>query len=708
MNISTKKRKVIHFLLFILIITLQIAAFSFWYSETKDNNKLFSSLEYAIKPNEAIENTNEAWKNYFEANNYFNEFLGNNSINSYNSYQNSLKEMSLSLNKLSLLSNKNNLFGQIVKSKKVTEKEIIKLQSQLDLLMKKNYNNPVDINTLIFKLKSYNYDEVLSSITYDTTKTNITAKKKGFFGRIGSAIAGENQVDKQEVQSVIKMVFNNQEKSGSFEEQLKNVFKITEKYYTNEFVKLRKNHFALKTEDQDLIKINKIIFTKSQEILLFYTNSAQESSKIEYLNSIKNYGSNLKSKQSLVFILFIIISFITLLLLTYTVYSYIIENKLEKAKLEAEINLDKKNQLIGLISHEMRVPLTIISNFSQKIKNNNTNTALNQDIDSLHFTSHSLQITVSQILDFFKNENKTLTLYKTKINLKKEITSILESLQSLAEVKKIKIIANTAQNLDEKVWTDSVKIHQLLYNIVGNAIKFTQKGTITVDSTLTPIGEQFRFDVKITDTGSGIPKEEQDKIFNKFYQSKIHKEQISFGAGLGLALCKNIIELFQGEIKVTSELNIGTQISFFLLLDKINVEQISNQNKLINLFKNTSKEVLAIDDDPITLILIKKLISKINFKITTFQDVQEAKIYLEKQEVDIIISDLKISNYSGLDFIKEIKKIENNNATKPIILVTGDSYMEASDLKSLQIDEILIKPINKEELYSKILKVLHK
>lgn len=707
MNISKINRKVIHFLLFILIITLQIAAFAFWYLEAKDNNKLFSSVNEVLKPNEALENTNEASKNYFEANNYFNEFLGNQSSKSYDLYQNSLKKMSLSLDKLSLLSKTNNLFGQIVKSKKGTEKEIIKLKIQLGLLMKKNYLSPSEIGTINFKLRSYNYDKVLSSITYDTTRTSTIEKKKGLFGRIGNALSGKNQVDKSEVQSVIKMVFNNQEKSGSFEEQLKNIFKTTEVYYTNEFSKLKKSHFALESKNQDLLKINKIIFTKSQEILLFYTNSAQESSKIEYLNSIKNSSSSLKNKQNLIFNLFIIIGAITLLLLTYAVYSYKIENKLQTAKTEAEVNLDKKNQLIGLISHEMRAPLTIISNFSKKIKTNNTNTALNPDIDSLHFTANSLQITVSQILDFFKNENIKSPLYKTKINLKTEITSVLESLQSLAEVKQIKIIANTDPSLDQKVWTDNVKIHQLFYNIVGNAIKFTKNGIITVDSSLTFVNEQFRLDVKITDTGAGIPKEEQDKIFNKFYQSKTHKEQISFGAGLGLALCKNIIELFQGEIKVTSEVNVGTQISFYLLLDKINLDQETSQSTLINQFENISKEVLVVDDDLMSLMIIKKLINKINFKATTFQNVEEAKIYLAKQKVDIIISDLQISNYSGLDFAKDLKNLNNNNAPTPIILITGDSYMADSDLKTLQIDEILIKPINKEELYSKILKVLH-
>ena len=704
---NLKNRKIIHLLLFISIITLQAIAFSFWYAEIKIQNNLYTSIDKIAKPNEAVSLSNQAIKSYFTANNAFTSYLNSNSAQDYTIYRTAIKKMAADLDQLSSLSTKNNIFKQIIASKLSTEKNVSDLQAELNLIINTNFNASAKLEDIDFKVKAYNYETVLSSITYDTTKTAVVTKKKGLFGRIGNALSGKTQVDKEEVKSVIKMVFNNQEKSGSFEDQLRNIFKVTENYYKTEVTKLKKVHSALKAKDKDLLLINKNILSKSQEIVLLYSSSAQELNRIDYLNSIKKYNASLKDKKKFIFILLITISIITILLLLYTVYSYLLEKNLQQAKINAEISLDKKNQLIGMISHEMRAPLNIISNFSKKLKGLNTNPALNSNIDSLYFTANSLQITVSQILDFFKNENSKLLLYNTKINLKTEVGSILESLKALAELKQLQIKYNISPDLDQDVWADNVKIHQLFYNIIGNAIKFTKTGSITVETNLTAEGEKLRFDVKITDTGAGIPSEELDKIFDKFYQSKTHHEQISFGAGLGLNLCKNIIELFNGEIAVKSKLNIGTEISFFLILETLKLEQETNQTKLINQFKDTNKELLVVDDDPMTLLLLKKLMSKINFKVTTYQEVGAAKEYLSTNEVDLIITDLQICDYSGFDFIEDVKEIKNNNAKIPIIVITGDSYMNTANLEELQIDEIIIKPINKEELFFKIYTVLN-
>ena len=317
-----------------------------------------------------------------------------------------------------------------------------------------------------------------------------------------------------------------------------------------------------------------------------------------------------------------------------------------------------------------------------------------------------MQITVSQILDFFKNENNTLVLYNTKVNLKTEVNAILESLKGLAELKQLQINYNIQPDLNIEVWADNVKIHQLFYNIIGNAIKFTKTGSITVNTKLTKDQNSYRFDVAIKDTGAGIPAHEIDKIFDKFYQSTSHQEQISFGAGLGLNLCKNIIELFKGQIAVKSEVNVGTEISFFLMLEPLNAEQETNQVKLTRLLENSKKEFVVIDDDTMTLLLLKKILSKINVKVTTFQEVEAAQEYLSTNEIDLLITDLQISSYSGFDLIDHIKELPNKNAHIPIVVVTGDSYMNTANLQELHIDEILIKPVAAEELFFKINKVL--
>lgn len=334
--------------------------------------------------------------------------------------------------------------------------------------------------------------------------------------------------------------------------------------------------------------------------------------------------------------------------------------------------------------------------------------AQNDMAKSLNFTSNSLHITVNQILDFFKNENGKLQLYNSKTVLKNEITSIVESLKSLADAKKIELVSHIDDSLQNEVWADSGKIHQLFYNMIGNAIKFTSKGNITVDCRFTEVNDKFKLDVKIKDTGAGIPKEDLDKIFDKYYQSKFHKDQASFGAGLGLSLCKEIIELYDGEIRVESEPGTGTEISFHLFLEKSDSSQETNQARLIRSYGKSGIRVAVIDDDRIITTLLKKLLSDINFEMIGFNSDIAAKEYLKKENVNIILTDLQIANASGIDLIKHIKSIPNHNATVPIIAITGDTYMNSIELFSIQADELLIKPINKEELYSNLLKVLSK
>ncbi len=703
---NSKYRKTIHLLLFLSIIALQVVAFKFWYSEMNVQNDLYQSIDKIAKPNQALTLSNQATKSYFEANNAFTTYLNTTTAADFKKYQLSLQKMTADLQQLSSLTTTDAVFKDIIDKKVGAETKLSVLKAELDQIINTNFNAVKKLQDIDFKVKAYDYEKVLSSITYDTTKTATVTKKKGLFGRIGNALSGKNQVDKEEVKSVIKMVFNNQEKSGSFEEQLSNIFRVTENHYKTEINKLKKVQSNIKEKDKQLLLINKSLLAKSQEIVLLYSSSAQELNKLEYIKSVEDYKDSLKNKKKLIIVLLTAIALVTVLLLVYTINSYILENKLAKAKTLAEINLDKKNQLIGMISHEMRAPLNIISSFSKKIKVVNNNPDLNANIDSLYFTANSLQITVSQILDFFKNENNTLVLYNTKVNLKTEVNAILESLKGLAELKQLQINYNIQPDLDIEVWADNVKIHQLFYNIIGNAIKFTKTGSITVNTTLTKDQNSYRFDVAIKDTGAGIPAHEIDKIFDKFYQSTAHQEQISFGAGLGLNLCKNIIELFKGQIAVKSEVNVGTEISFFLMLEPLNAEQETNQVKLTRLLENSKKEFVVIDDDTMTLLLLKKILSKINVKVTTFQEVEAAQEYLSTNEIDLLITDLQISSYSGFDLIDHIKELPNKNAHIPIVVVTGDSYMNTANLQELHIDEILVKPVAAEELFFKINKVL--
>lgn len=701
---SLKHRKTIHSGLFIFVILLQVLIFSLWYNQNTNENELADSFRKASRQSLIMSYSGEVTKNYFDAEDSFMEYLYSYDRSALHKYRNSLSLMTSYLDSLNRLLNKDEKTLPNIQSKKEKEKKIIILRKELDSLIRYRVDPVSESNPELFTLKPYNHKKVMKSISYDTIRSSEGVEKKGFFKRIGNAIAGKYDVEKEEFRYYMTMTFGSVEKTGTPEEQMANIFNSTRQYYEKEFGRLRNTYSNLREIDRELMAINKKILKNSQDIILLYDKSVQESNKQQFEKALEN----LKKKRSLIATLMIVMSICTGLLLLYSIFAYHFEKKLAAAKIEAEKNLEFKNRIIGMLSHEMRSPLSIISNLTNKLISTKMDGTQNDMAKSLNFTSNSLHITVNQILDFFKNENGKLQLYNSKTVLKNEITSIVESLKSLADAKKIELVSHIDDSLQNEVWADSGKIHQLFYNMIGNAIKFTSKGNITVDCRFTEVNDKFKLDVKIKDTGAGIPKEDLDKIFDKYYQSKFHKDQASFGAGLGLSLCKEIIELYDGEIRVESEPGTGTEISFHLFLEKSDSSQETNQAKLIRSYGNSGIRVAVIDDDRIITALLKKLLSDINFDMIGFNSDIAAKEYLQKENVNIILTDLQIANASGIDLIKDIKSIPNHNATVPIIAITGDTYMNSIELSSIQADELLIKPINKEELYSKLLKVLSK
>lgn len=696
-----KNRKAAYTLLFVVIILLQLALFYVWNEKNCNQKKLENAFLQKNKTNVAATHFDNALYHFFNAESNFNSYFQEYNPMYLKEYRNSVITMSMYLDSLQNLVATDKRMQPYILKKQKTEDTVLALKKKLDELI------DLQIIPLESDYKSQNAlhqstNKEIKSLRYDIAKISNKVKKKRMLARIIDAIRNNENANKEELVVKISKILNSKSKSGNQKDDIKNLLLATDKYYATQFNTLKGTYKNLKNKDKELILVNRYIIDNCQVILSKYSNALKD---IEELNFTTYY--NQSNKQStIIFTLLGFILLLTLILLLYTWYAYDYGKKLVSAKAEIENNLEFKNRLIGMLSHEMKAPLNIISNFTETIKNNNKNEALDETVNSLLFTSNSLQLTVSQILNFFKNENNKLVLYKSDINLNQEIKSITSSLKSLADAKKLNLIVKSNKNLDIEVLADNGKIHQLFYNIIGNAIKFTDKGAITVESKATKVKDKIKLEVTINDTGIGIPEDDLKHVFDQYYQSKSESTVISLGAGLGLNLCKEIVTLHGGEIEVKSELNRGTQISFYLLLEKTNDKKQSNKNKLLHLAENKTIKVAFVDDDVLITTILKKLLNDINFVPIAFHSANEIKSYLQKNTVDIIITDLEISGYSGLELIKEIKEIKNVNATTPIIVITGNDYMKNLYLEKEAVDDVIIKPIDREEFYTKLLQLI--
>lgn len=701
--IPYRRRKLAQIFILTSLFIIQGLVFVIWYFQNKSEEKLSKNIENIISPNKILLLTDKTKSHYFNAQNYFNEYLNSYNPEALKNYKNSLDNMSVYLDSLNEFSKKDIDFNSIISSKHSRENQIINIRKRLDSIIK-NGITPITAEKIgEFEFKKYDFEKVLRTITYDTIRISDAVLKRGMLARIGQAILGKYDIKKEELQLYINMSFDNGAKIGTIENQMENIFLSTDKFYNSQFKKLKHTYYNLKDKDQKLIFINKEILEKSQEILDIYNASIQEFDLVQQQKIIKQYQENSSTRKQSIIILMALMVVGMILLLLLTKVSFDNEKRISKAKLSAEKNLEFKNRLIGMLSHEVRAPLHIISNLSEKIQQNNKDNSLRPDINSLHFTANSLLITANQILDFSKNENRKITAYNTKVNLYYEINSILDSLQSLAENKGIVLNRHLELPLQEQILIDSGKIHQLFYNLIGNSLKFTDKGSISVFVATQPHQEKTKIDVTIKDTGIGIPEGELQKVFNTYYQVNTSSKQISLGAGLGLSLCREIINLYQGEITINSKVNQGTEITFSLIVDKLLSNHETNEQKITKLSKKIKNAVVVVDDDSIMLSIVAKLLKDVNFEVKGFNTYNSAKNYLENNDASLLITDINLPDDSGINFTRETKTSHNQT---PIIFLTGDDYFADTYSESINANQIITKPIHKAELYDAILKAL--
>ncbi|GEC71597.1 His Kinase A (phospho-acceptor) domain-containing protein [Flavobacterium flevense] len=568
-KLKFEHRKIIHYTLLTSVILLQIIAVFIWYNETKNETKLSNALDEISSANKIINYTNRANISLIESQENFNNYLKNKDQISFQKYASSLNNISNSLDSLRILTDANLNYKKIFFKKAQTEASLLVLKSSIDSIINKQINKNNENATDLFNLTRFETQKILDNVKTDSYIKVDTVLKKGLLGRIGDALAGRLNVQKEQINVVVTMKYKDGIVSGSIEDQLKNAFNKSNAYYQNEFAKLKKSFFDLRKKDLELIVLNNELLSLSQNIITNYKKSADVVQTNNEQNIVNQYQSNKTVRNYSILFLIIIMFIVSIILLSFTHVAFEYEKRLIKAQKQVQQNLIFKNRIMGMISHEIRSPLNIISMYSRKVRSLIKDKEVKNTFKSIEFTTNSLLLLSNQILEYSKDEHQKLHLKNQEIELKTEINQIVSSMSSLAEVKgnKINVISNLES--DYKIYTDAAKIHQLFYNIIGNANKFTENGIINIVIKANQLTDyEINLHVEIADNGTGINQNDLKNIFKSYYQGTISNKVNDLGVGLGLNLCKEIIELFEGDIHVQSEEGKGTTVIFNLILSK--------------------------------------------------------------------------------------------------------------------------------------------
>jgi PAS domain S-box-containing protein len=387
-----------------------------------------------------------------------------------------------------------------------------------------------------------------------------------------------------------------------------------------------------------------------------------------------------------------------------------VEQALLDARVEAERANRAKTEFLAVMSHEIRTPLNSISGFADLLA---TTTQLTPQqrryTDLIKTASAALLAIVNDILDFSKVEAGQLELERRPFSLSGLIRDTVAIVSPMAAVKNLRVNVTIEPGVPETIRGDHSRLRQILLNLLNNAIKFTVKGSIAVDvrkQTETDDSECIRF--SITDSGIGIPAEQQERLFKRFSQADSSVSRKHGGTGLGLAICKQLVELMGGEIGIVSEAGLGSTFWFYAHLPEV-TPSISEPEITPPLENRTATKarILVVDDIETNLEIVEAYLLDREYRVECASSGIEAIQMLGSQHYDLILMDVQMPVMDGVTATRRIRALHPAIRDIPIIAMTGNVLpQQVRALLEAGMNDHIGKPIERVKLYNNLLRWL--
>ena len=541
--------------------------------------------------------------------------------------------------------------------------------------LKDNSNSEKSIEQTINKLKSI--DPILGKFTledYVENPNTADPKTKEIMERVVKSLNditakdSINKVDQKQIDSIVtasRNMLNKIQKEAASQKQ--SLMLKERELVENDLTTSRQLRNLLRTLEREMVTSSQSIIAQRQKAL--------------------DRGTTIISLAAIVsFILVIIFSFV---ILNDFWKSQEYRDELEKSNSYTNSLLKSREQLINMVSHDLRSPLSTISGYSELLHKTAQNSKEENYLDHIKNASSYMSQLVDDLLEFSKLEDGHVTIEMVPFCLNSLVEETSANIKAIYAEKPIELIFNQDPALDITIASDPFRVKQILYNLIGNAYKFTDKGSITISTKLQVKNRAYSVLINVTDTGIGISKEKQQDIFIAFTQVNEISNAKHSGFGLGLAISKKLVNLLKGKLTLESAPGKGSsfEISFPVKLSDEPLE-IKPTPPTISHFK---LKAVVVDDDVSLRQLMVDILEQHDVTTYAFEDAKAALSALEDLSYDVIITDIQLPKMNGFHFMETVKQLPYYKQ-QPIIAMTGRKDIETNEYLNSGFSKVVYKP----------------
>lgn len=398
-----------------------------------------------------------------------------------------------------------------------------------------------------------------------------------------------------------------------------------------------------------------------------------------------------------------IVGFLVFSAIWLTAISYIDQRK--EVRKRHQKALREKSEFLEILSHEIRSPLQGVLGVQRYLLDHGIEGSLRQIVETAHQSGDYINSLINDYLDLQRAESGSLIIHRSPCNIRNIVEHSFRIVTTGLKSSSLAVNFTIPETIPTSLMLDEKKVHQVLVNVIGNALKYTSRGFVSVVVNFTTSGDVPQLIIKVEDTGIGIEKKDLETLFDRFTRSV--RGETRSGSGLGLAIAKSLVEAMSGTIEVESEVGKGTVFIISLPTSEEGDLQIDERGELVisqasscDDMKEQMKNhrILVADDVVVNRLLLSAMLSPLVKEVVLAEDGQQALDAVEKEEFDLVIVDIQMPHVSGIEVARYLRR-DPSTANIPIIALTGeDSQNTLEELVGAEMNAVLVKPIALEPL----------